>query len=185
MTFARRLTILLSFFWALLPAFAQEQADTDSLVRLMSAQSVHIVEREGEKVRDWYGRVVPKPVHATATLPQPSSSARLITQAIIRLYDSMVDASLLVRRITIGTYNVTPAAQQNTSDVQLDLFSDPEVVEAQRKKEQESLAREQRMQKATLAIKRKFGKNAILRGTDFEEGATARDRNRQIGGHKA
>ena len=97
----------------------------------------------------------------------------------------MVDASLLVRRITIGTYNVTPAAQQNTSDVQLDLFSDPEVVEAQRKKEQESLAREQRMQKATLAIKRKFGKNAILRGTDFEEGATARDRNRQIGGHKA
>ncbi len=140
---------------------------------------------EGEKVRDWYGRVVPKPVHATATLPQPSSSARLITQAIIRLYDSMVDASLLVRRITIGTYNVTPAAQQNTSDVQLDLFSDPEVVEAQRKKEQESLAREQRMQKATLAIKRKFGKNAILRGTDFEEGATARDRNRQIGGHKA
>ena len=140
---------------------------------------------EGEKVRDWYGRVVPKPVHATATLPQPSSSARLITQAIIRLYDSVVDASLLVRRITIGTYNVTPAAQQNTSDVQLDLFSDPEVVEAQRKKEQESLAREQRMQKATLAIKRKFGKNAILRGTDFEEGATARDRNRQIGGHKA
>ena len=140
---------------------------------------------EGEKVRDWYGRVVPKPVHATATLPQPSSSARLITQAIIRLYDSIVDASLLVRRITIGTYNVTPAAQQNTSDVQLDLFSDPEVVEAQRKKEQESLAREQRMQKATLAIKRKFGKNAILRGTDFEEGATARDRNRQIGGHKA
>ena len=140
---------------------------------------------EGEKVRDWYGRVVPKPVHATATLPQPSSSARLITQAIIRLYDSMVDASLLVRRITIGTYNVTPAAQQNTSDVQLDLFSDPEVVEAQRKKEQESLAREQRMQKATLAIKWKFGKNAILRGTDFEEGATARDRNRQIGGHKA
>ena len=140
---------------------------------------------EGENVRDWYGRVVPKPVHATATLPQPSSSARLITQAIIRLYDSMVDASLLVRRITIGTYNVTPAAQQNSSDVQLDLFSDPEVVEAQRKKEQESLAREQRMQKATLAIKRKFGKNAILRGTDFEEGATARDRNRQIGGHKA
>ena len=140
---------------------------------------------EGEKVRDWYGRVVPKPVHATATLPQPSSSARLITRAIMELYDSMVDASLLVRRITIGTYNVTPAAQQNTSDVQLDLFSDPEVVEAQRKKEQESLVREQRMQKATLAIKRKFGKNAILRGTDFEEGATARDRNRQIGGHKA
>ncbi|MBQ2502134.1 MAG: hypothetical protein II524_06720, partial [Bacteroidales bacterium] len=55
MTFARRLTILLSFFWALLPAFAQEQADTDSLVRLMSAQSVHIVEREGEKVREVFG----------------------------------------------------------------------------------------------------------------------------------
>ena len=139
----------------------------------------------GEMVKDWYGRTVPKPAHGTATLPKPTDSARLITQAIMRLYDSIVDSSLLVRRITIGTYNVTPAVQQNTSDVQLDLFSDPEVVERQRKQEQESLAKEQRMQKAALAIKKKFGKNAILRGTDFEEGATARDRNRQIGGHKA
>ena len=139
----------------------------------------------GEMVKDWYGRTVPKPAHGTATLPKPTDSARLITQAIMKLYDSIVDSSLLVRRITIGTYNVTPAVQHTTSDVQLDLFSDPEVVERQRKQEQESLAKEQRMQKAALAIKKKFGKNAILRGTDFEEGATARDRNRQIGGHKA
>ena len=136
-------------------------------------------------VQDWYGRVVPKPAHGTAKLPYPTDSARLITQAIMKVYDTVVDSSLLVRRITIGTYNVTPATMQNKTDVQLDLFSNPEVVEQRRQREQECLAREQRMQKAALAIKKKFGKNAILRGTDFEEGATARDRNRQIGGHKA
>ena len=139
----------------------------------------------GEKVRDWYGRTVPKPAHGSVTLPFPTDSARLITQAVMEIYDTMVDPSLLVRRITIGTYNVTPAARQQAAVTQLDLFTDPEVLEQQRRQEQERLAREQRMQKAALAIKKKFGKNAILRGTDFEEGATARDRNRQIGGHKA
>ena len=138
-----------------------------------------------ETVLDWYGRPVPKPVHVAVTLPQPANSARLITQALMKLYDSMVDPSLLVRRITIGTYNVTSERQQKTVDTQLDLFSDSEALERHRRKEQVALEREQRMQKAALAIKKKYGRNAILRGTDFEEGATARERNRQIGGHKA
>lgn len=139
----------------------------------------------GESVLDWYGRKVPKPVHGSATLPHPTNSARLITQAVMKLYDSIVDPSLLVRRLTIGTFNVIPASQEPEADIQLDLFSDAEALERQRRQEKEALDREHRVQKAALVIKKKFGKNAILRGTDFEEGATARDRNRQIGGHKA
>ena len=135
-------------------------------------------------VKDWYGRLVPKPVHGTATLPHPTNSARQITQAVLQVYDTIVDSSLLVRRITIGTNNVTPTAQQPAEVPQLDLFVDYEALEQQRQQEKASLERERRMQEAALKIKKKFGRNAILRGTDFEEGATARERNRQIGGHK-
>lgn len=138
-----------------------------------------------DTVRDWYGRKVPKPVHASARLPKPTNSSRLITQAIINLFDTNVNPDLLVRRITIGTYNVIPSTSAQNIDNQLNLFVDYETTISQRKQEQETLEKELRMQKATLAIKKKFGKNAILRGTDFDEGATARDRNRQIGGHKA
>ena len=136
-------------------------------------------------VKDWYGRVVPKPVHGTASLAQPTNSARLIIQALMNLFDTLVNRDLLVRRITIGTFNVIPETSQQAVSTQLNIFSDYETNQALRRQEQESLEREQRMQKAALSIKKKFGKNAILRGTDFEEGATARDRNRQIGGHKA
>ena len=135
-------------------------------------------------VKDWYGRLVPKPVHGTATLPHPTNSARQITQAMLQVYDTIVDSSLLVRRITIGTNNVTPTAQQPAEVPQLDLFVDYEALEQQRQQEKALLERERRMQEAALKIKKKFGRNAILRGTDFEEGATARERNRQIGGHK-
>ena len=135
-------------------------------------------------VKDWYGRLVPKPVHGTATLPHPTNSARQITQAVLQVYDTIVDSSLLVRRITIGTNNVTPTAQQPAEVPQLDLFVDYEALEQQRQQEKALLERERRMQEAALKIKKKFGRNAILRGTDFEEGATARERNRQIGGHK-
>ena len=138
-----------------------------------------------DMVNDWYGRSVPRPAHGTARLPQPSNSGRQIMQALIALYDTLVDRSLSVRRITIGTYNVTPASTRPAAVQQLDLFSDAEGEARRMQQEQETLDRERRMQMAALAIKKKFGKNALLRGTDFEEGATARDRNRQIGGHKA
>ncbi|MBQ8703700.1 MAG: DNA methylase [Bacteroidales bacterium] len=136
-----------------------------------------------DMVSDWYGRRVPRPAHGSTRLPKPSNSSRLIIQALMELYDSLVDRNLLVRRITIGTYNVTPASAQQAPARQLDLFSDAASESQRLQQEQDSLEREHRMQLATLAIKKKFGKNAILRGTDFEEGATTRDRNRQIGGH--
>ena len=138
----------------------------------------------GEMVHDWYGRQVPKPAHGSARLPQPTNSARCIVQALMELYDTLVGRDLMVRRITIGTYGLVPATDSQAT-VQLDLFTDYEEEACRRRQEHETLDRERRMQEAALAIKRKFGKNAILRGTDFEEGATTRDRNRQIGGHKA
>ena len=137
-----------------------------------------------DMVRDWYGRRVPRPVHGSARLPQPTSSSRAIVDALMEVYDRIVDPRLLVRRITIGTYHVVPETEVQGQH-QLNLFADSEVAAAQHQAAEQSRKRERRMQEATLAIKKKFGKNAILRGTDFDEGATARDRNRQIGGHKA
>ena len=131
---------------------------------------------------DWYGRAVPKPAHGSARLPHPTSSSRLIIDTVVDLFDRLVDRQMMVRRLTIGTYHVVSedAAPQ---DRQLDLFADTEEAVSRRQEEDTRLKRERRMQEATLAIKKKFGKNALLRGTDFEEGATARERNRQIGGH--
>ena len=134
---------------------------------------------KGEIVRDWYGREVPHYAHGTARLSRMTSSRRIITKAVLDIFDRTVNPDLLIRRITIGTYNVVDEQKQRQTGVQQNLFSNTE----EALNEEAQLRREQRMQKAALAIKKRFGKNALLWGTDFEEGATARQRNRQIGGH--
>ena len=111
----------------------------------------------------------------------------MITDAVIELYDRIVDRNLLVRRINITANRLVDESSVKKEEVyeQLDLFTD---YEAQRKKQEEeeaALDREKRMQEAMLSIKKKFGKNAVLKGMNLQEGATARDRNEQIGGHKA
>ena len=142
---------------------------------------------KGEITIDRYGRKVPKHAHGTANLEKKTSSTRLITNAVMDLYDRIVDEHLLVRRITITANKLVDenSVKQEDEYQQLDLFTD---YEAQRKKqaeEEEKLERERRMQEAMLSIKKKFGKNAVLKGMNLEEGATAKDRNGQIGGHKA
>lgn len=142
---------------------------------------------KGEVTIDRYGRKVPKHAHGTANLEKKTSSTRLITNAVMDLYDRIVDEHLLVRRITITANKLIDekSVKQEDEYQQLDLFTD---YEAQRKKqaeEEEKLERERRMQEAMLSIKKKFGKNAVLKGMNLEEGATAKDRNEQIGGHKA
>ena len=142
---------------------------------------------KGEVTIDRYGRKVPKHAHGTANLEKKTSSTRLITNAVMDLYDRIVDKHLLVRRITITANKLVDenSVKQEDEYQQLDLFID---YEAQRKKqaeEEEKLERERRMQEAMLSIKKKFGKNAVLKGMNLEEGATAKDRNEQIGGHKA
>ena len=140
----------------------------------------------GEMVSDYYGRPAPKPAHGGVLLPHPTSSARLITEAAMALFDQKVDSRLLVRRLTITVNQVVDEESVATAPAeQLDMFTDYEAVARQREAEQSALTKERRMQEAVLSIKRKFNKNAIFKGMDLEEGATARDRNRQIGGHKA
>ncbi|MCR4852221.1 MAG: DNA methylase [Prevotella sp.] len=142
---------------------------------------------QGPLTTDHYGRQVPKHAHGTANLDRQTSSSSLITKATMELYDRIVNPDLLIRRINLTTNHVVDESTvaKNDTPQQLDLFTDYEALERKKKEEQAALDKERRMQEAQLAIKQRFGKNAILKGLNFEEGATARDRNAQIGGHKA
>ena len=137
---------------------------------------------KGPVTTDHYGRKVPKHAHGTENLGKFSSSTREILQAVSNLFDRIVDDNLLIRRMNLTVNHViyekhAPKAAVNE---QLDLFSQPMQEDDLTERE-----REKRRQKAMLTIKKKFGKNAILKGMNLEEGATAKDRNSQIGGHKA
>jgi DNA polymerase V len=194
----------------------------------------------GPVKKDWYGRMAPKPAHGTVNLGRHTSSSRIITDAVLDLYDRIVDPDLLVRRIFLVTNHVIEEGEVKrtlgkdrhlhlhagggndrenyrenhrendaglegregrktdsgiNSDVgedggagswqQLDLFTDYEALEEKKEREKAALEKERRLQEAMLEIRRKFGKNAILKGTSLQEGATMRDRNQSIGGHKA
>ena len=141
----------------------------------------------GEVTTDHYGRQVPKHAHGTARLGCQTSSTRLMTDAVTELFERIVNKDLLIRRINL-TVNHVVSEESVTRDAapeQLDLFTDYEALEQQRQEQQAALDKERRMQEAQLKIKQRFGKNAILRGLNFDEGATARERNKQIGGHRA
>ena len=143
----------------------------------------------GAIVTDHYGRKIPKHSHGTANLGGYTSSTKKILEAVTELYDRIVDKDLLIRRLNITAnrvINERDAAQSSQAQFeQMDMFTDYAALQEQRKKEDAALAREKKMQFAMLSIKKKFGKNAILKGMNFVEGATAKDRNQQIGGHKA
>ena len=141
----------------------------------------------GSVTTDRYGRQVPKHAHGTANLGTQTSSSAIITKAVMELYDRIINPDLLVRRINLTTNHVVDESMAVEKPIpkQLDLFTDYEELERQKKEEQEALDKERRIQEARLAIKQRFGKNAILKGLNFEEGATAKERNEQIGGHKA
>lgn len=142
---------------------------------------------KGEVTTDSYGRKVPKHAHGTANLSRQTSSARLILDAVMELYDRVVDKNLLVRRIYISASRVVDKAgisEQETYE-QLDLFTDYAALKKEREQEEKILEKEERMQQAALDIKKKFGKNAIVKGMNLEKGAMTIERNKQIGGHKA
>ena len=141
----------------------------------------------GEITTDFYGRQVPKHAHGSENLGRYTSSVRLMTDAMLRIYDRIVDPHLLIRRLSVVANHVIPEGTEpkEVSYEQFDLFTDQSVVEKQRSEEEQSLDRERKAQEAFLNIKKKYGKNAILKGTNFREGATGIERNAQIGGHKA
>lgn len=141
----------------------------------------------GVVTTDRYGRKIPKHAHGTKNLDRKTASSLLITNAAMELYDRIVDRNLLVRRITVTANNLTDEskAKGQESYEQLNLFTDYEVEKEKKAKEEAKLEKEKSMQKAMLNIKKKYGKNAILKGMNLQEGATAKERNGQIGGHKA
>ena len=141
----------------------------------------------GEVKTDFYGRQVPKHAHGTITLAKHTSSTKEIIQAFSELYDRIVDPNLLVRRLTLAANHVIYESDlpKDSAPMQLDLFTDYEALRKQQAEQAEEQAREKRMQRALLHIKQKYGKNAVFKGMNMEEGATALDRNRQIGGHRA
>ena len=137
----------------------------------------------GTIATDNYGRSVPKQAHGSINLGRHTSSTKLISKAVLELFDRIVDENLLVRRVNLAANHVIDETSIEEADrpEQLNLFTDYEA----HKQEEAELEREKRVQKSTLAIRKKYGKNAILKGTNLEEGATTIDRNSQIGGHKA
>lgn len=142
----------------------------------------------GPVTKDHYGRQVPKHAHGTFNLDDYTSSSKKIIAAASDLFDRIVDKNLLVRRLNIVATHVmdeTTAPRKADRTEQLDFFTDYEAVRKQQQQEDAELEKERRMQEAVLSIKQKFGKNALLKGFNLEEGATAMDRNNQIGGHKA
>ena len=137
----------------------------------------------GEVKTDRYGRQIPKHAHGTANLEEYTASSKRITAAILELYDRIVDEKLLIRRMYLTANRVTAEADVPAEPAmeQMDLFADP----VQKESEAAELARERKLQEAMLGIKSKYGKNAILKGTNLLDGATAAERNDKIGGHRA
>ncbi len=140
---------------------------------------------KGKVVLDHYGRDVPAHAHGTINLTAPVSSSKLITEAAVELFDRITDALLSVRRITICAEGVRPESAVCEEQRQLDFFTDFEEEERRRTAGETALRRENSLQLAMLDIKERYGRNAVLRGTNLCEGATARSRNQQIGGHRA
>ena len=150
---------------------------TDQLVLTAGYDRASLAGYEGEVVTDRYGRRIPRHAHGTANLDSYTSSASALLKAATELFERIVDPKLLVRRMYLTATHVIREADA-AGGRQLTLFDSPPGTE-------EKLARERSRQEAVLKIRKKYGKNAILKGLNFEEGATGRERNRQIGGHKA
>ena len=141
----------------------------------------------GPVTTDHYGRQIPQHAHGTVNLDRQTSSTRIIVEAMLGLFDRIVDKKLLVRRVNISANRVVSESSMSTSAPmeQMDLFTDYEELERKQKAEQAALERERKAQKAIIELRKKFGKNAVLKGMNLQEGATTKDRNEQVGGHKA
>ena len=141
---------------------------------------------KGNLSQDWYGRTAPKGLSTSARLMDYTSAASVIRKAVLGIYDTQVDRKLFIRHVNIAACNVIPegSRRQNT-EIQPDLFADMDETEALNEELLKKSDKEKRQMLAAISIKKRFGKNAIVRLMDLEEGAKTIDRNNQIGGHKA
>ena len=142
---------------------------------------------QGEVTPDRYGRAIPKHAHGTANLEEYTASTRRIVTAALELFDRIIDRDLLVRRFYLTATRVLDEASvpDKKAFEQMDLFTDYAASQKQKVQESAELEREKKVQRTMLDIKRRFGKNAILKGMNLEDGATARERNNTIGGHRS
>jgi DNA polymerase V len=170
---------------------------TDQLVLNIGFDTENLYDTEkmkhfkGEVVYDHYGRPVPKGIHGSINLPEYTSSTTVIMEYMMRLYDRIAEKDLTTRRMNVVANHVisekkAEKLERESEDyTQLELFTDYEEQERERAAKKEKRQREKNVQKAIIEIKEKFGKNAVLKGMNLEEGGTTIERNRQIGGHKA
>ncbi|HAE16863.1 MAG TPA: hypothetical protein DCG51_09990 [Erysipelotrichaceae bacterium] len=133
---------------------------------------------------DWYGRKVPKGAHGSVTFDLPNVSSSRIRSAAVQLYHKIADPACTVRRITVCAQVIDEDAPHPVRVQQFDLFSAPEEQAEETKELEEELAREKRAQEAMITLQKKYGKNIILKGTNLTKGATMKQRNNQIGGHR-
>lgn len=156
--------------------------DIENLTNPQKRRAYH-----GEITKDAYGREVPKQAHGSINLGRKTSSTKLIVAAVMELFDRIVDRNLTVRRMYVVANHVVDEGTVSDEPVceQLDLFADYGEEQDRQREESEALARERKIQETLLTIKKRYGKNAILKGMNLQEGATAKERNEQIGGHKA
>ena len=141
---------------------------------------------QGEITTDYYGRQVPKHAHGTINLPRQTSSTKVIMKAVEELFDRIINRDLLVRRVNVVAAQVVSESEVREAEnyEQLDLFTDYAILEKERAEEKKELEKEKKLQQAILTIQKKHGKNALLKGMNFEDGAMTRERNCQIGGHR-
>ena len=142
---------------------------------------------KGDITTDHYGRAIPKHAHGTVNLESPTSSTKLITDAVMKLYSRIIDKNLFIRRVNITANNVVDECSitKGNSYEQLNIFTDYETEQKKKEELEAALERERKMQQAVLNIKKKYGGNAIIKGMNLEEGAMTILRNKQIGGHRA
>lgn len=166
---------------------------TDQIVLTIGYDIENLTDPERNKAyhgpvkTDHYGRRVPQHAHGTINLGKYTSSTKKMTDAVLELFERIVNPKLLIRRVTMSANHVIEENNIPSENIyeQMDLFTDYETRESFLKAENQALEREKKMQQAVLDIKKKYGKNAILKGMNLQEGATTVDRNNQIGGHRA
>lgn len=143
---------------------------------------------KGMVTNDRYGRKIPKHALGTANCPSTTASSETLTELSVGVFDEIVNRQLFVRRLNVTFNKLEPipeSGKQTEAPVQLSLFDDVEEIKERLRSKREKLMRERKRQEAIIDIKRRFGKNSILSGANYAEGATQRERNNQIGGHKA
>ena len=141
---------------------------------------------DGVLTADRYGKLLPKPAHGSIGFGRHTASAKDIISAAMQLYDRIADRDLLIRRLNVAVNHVICAADAGEAPpVQYGLFDDAEAIQRRQQQKQAAYAKEQQLQEAILRIRSRYGKNALLKGMNLKEGATARARNEQVGGHRA